>query len=95
MKKKSLSSFFIVAVAGSFVVLPALQRRGGVQHLTTNATIVGGRIHPSLFDLMDVSTTTRTPIATPTVVERDVFFRQGGDQLNGGRRGTVDLQPVT
>jgi hypothetical protein len=25
----------------------------------------------------------RTPIATPTVVEGDLFFGQGGDQLNG------------
>jgi len=45
-------------------------------------------------DLMDVTTTSRTPITTPAVVEGDLFFGQGGDQLNGGRRGTVDFQPV-
>ena len=33
------------------------------------------------------------PIATPTVVDGDLFFCQGGDQLNGGR-GTPELQPV-
>jgi hypothetical protein len=60
---------------------------------TTNATIVGGRIHPNRFDLMEVSTF-HTPIATPTVVDRDLFFRQGGDQLNGGSRGMFDYQPV-
>jgi hypothetical protein len=60
---------------------------------TTNATIVGKMIHLNRFDLMDVSTIC-TPIAIPTVVNGDLFFRQGGDQLNGGRRGSVDLQPV-
>jgi hypothetical protein len=43
---------------------------------------------------MDVTTTFRTPIATPTVIVGDLFFGQGGDQLNGGRRGTEDCQPV-
>jgi len=46
------------------------------------------------FDLIDVSTPPPcTPIATPTVVDGNLLFRQGGDQLNGGR-GIVDLQPV-
>jgi hypothetical protein len=44
------------------------------------------------FDLIDVSTTSRPPIATPTVVVGDLFFGQWGDQLNGGR-GTADFQP--
>jgi hypothetical protein len=44
------------------------------------------------FDLIDVSTTICTPIATPTVVEGDLFFRQGGDQLNDGKKG--DVQPI-
>jgi hypothetical protein len=33
-------------------------------------------------------------VATPTVADRDLFYRQWGDQLNGERRGTEDLQPV-
>ena len=47
------------------------------------------------FDLIDVTTIFRPPIAPPIpnvphdIVEGDLFFRQGGDQLNGGR-GTVD-----
>jgi hypothetical protein len=73
---------------------------------TTNATIVGGRIHPNRFGLMEVSTPFPTPIATchtscsfneftkSSIVDRNFFFRQGGDQLNGGR-GTFDCQPVT
>ena len=47
----------------------------------------------SCFDLMDITITFRSPIATPTVVDGDLFFRQGGDQLNGGRRGAVNCQP--
>ena len=43
------------------------------------------------FDLIQVCFISRTPIATPTVVGGDLFFRQGGDQLNGGRSGKVDL----
>ena len=31
---------------------------------------------------MDVTTIPRPQIATPTVVDGDLFFRQGGDQLN-------------
>ena len=38
---------------------------------------------------MDVTTTQCTPIATPTVVRGNVFFRQRGDQLNG-----IVKQPV-
>ena len=44
---------------------------------------------------MDVTTIFRPPIATPTVVDGNVFFRQGGDQLNSGHRGTEDIQPET
>ena len=63
----------------------------------TNATVVGARtcsLAANRFDLIEATTIPRPPIATPTVVEGDLFFGQGGDQLNGGRRGTVDCQPV-
>ena len=46
------------------------------------------------FDLIDV-TTRRPTIANPTVVERDLFFHQGGDQLNSEHKGTEDIQPET
>jgi len=35
-------------------------------------------------DLIDVTIMVRTPVATPTVVSSNLFFGQGGDQLNGG-----------
>ena len=47
------------------------------------------------FDLIDITTICaicRTPVATTTVANGDSFFRQRGDQLNGGK-GTVDMQP--
>ena len=31
----------------------------------------------------------------PTVADRDLFYRQWGDQLNGERRGNEDLQLTT
>ena len=46
------------------------------------------------FDLIDVTIIFRAPIATPTVVDGNLFFCQGGDQLNRGRKETGDFQPV-
>jgi len=43
------------------------------------------------FNLIDVASTPCTPIASPTVVNGDLFLRQGKNQLNGGRRGTGDV----
>ena len=54
--------------------------------------LYGWRQYASNF--LDVSIHTSPPIVTPTIVERDLFFGQGKDQLNGGRGGTVDFQPV-
>ena len=46
------------------------------------------------FDLRDVTTTKRAPIATPTVVAGDLFFGQRSKQFNGGRGTVADCQPV-
>ena len=37
------------------------------------------------FDLIDVTMSPHSPIATSTIVDGNGFFCQGGDQLNGGR----------
>jgi hypothetical protein len=43
------------------------------------------------FDLIDVTMSPHSPIATSTIVDGNGLFCQGGDQLNGGRSGKGDV----
>jgi len=81
---------------GVFVVLLVKVNKKMSMYVLFHLNVLGtsGSNGRNGFDVLHCTTVACPPIATPTVVGRHLFFRQGGDQMNGGGLGPVDIQPI-